>query len=112
MLAHADIDHVRITFSYGDSTDRTGLEKTIRNAAPGNAHVIRFPKPAAGRAHVISSGIADDANSAIRTPASKRPNGSPLESFENDVKIIRDRWFCLCGVCLRKYIGRRRGLAG
>src|SRR5437867_8075215 len=98
MFAHADIDDIRIAVSNRDSADRTGLEKSIRNIPPTDAHVIGFPKTAASRAHVISFRIADDSGSAVRAPTAKRPNRSPLERFEYGVVIISGRRrFCLRG---------------
>src|SRR5262249_21228036 len=113
VLAHADIDHVWIALSHRDGTDGTGLEKAIRNVAPGDAHVIRFPKPATRRAHVIRFRIANDSRGAIRTPASKRPNRSPLEGFEDGVVIICGRWFCLrinywCGLVVQEEAKKKK----
>src|SRR5216684_19149 len=88
MFAHADIDHVRIAFSNRHRTDGSGLEEPVRDISPTDSHVIGFPEAAAGRAHVIGFGVADDSSGAIRTTATKRANRSPFERFKDGVVII------------------------
>src|SRR5690349_17054336 len=89
VFAHADVHDVRIAFGDRDRADRTGLEKTVGDVAPTDPHVFGLPQTAAGRAHVISLRVANDAGPGIRTPATKRTNRAPLHDLENAVVIIR-----------------------
>ena len=65
MFAHPDIDDVRVALGDGDRTDRAGLEIAVRDVPPADAHVLGLPEPAAGRSHVISLRVADDAGAGI-----------------------------------------------
>ena len=91
MFTHAHIDDVRIAFRNRDGSNRTGLEKTIRDVTPTDSHVICFPETAARGAHVIGFRIADNSGGTIRAPAAKGANRSPFQRFENGVVIIRSR---------------------
>src|SRR5262245_13145389 len=97
MFAHTDVHHVRIAFCDSHSTNGASLKESIRDVTPTEAHVVGFPKPSAGRSHVISLRVANDAGGANRSATAKWANRSPLERFENGVAIIRGRrWFDLC----------------
>jgi hypothetical protein len=61
MFAHADIDHIRVAFRNRHRADRTGLEITIRNVSPADAHVISLPQTATSGSHVVGLWVADHA---------------------------------------------------
>ena len=65
VFAHTDIDDVRVALGDGDGTDRTRLEEAVRDISPADAHILGLPEPAAGRSHVISLRVADDAGAGI-----------------------------------------------
>src|SRR5262245_19322500 len=82
VFTHADINDIRITLGDGDRAHGAGLEVTIGDVAPANAHVVGLPETAAGRSHVIGLRIANHAGAGHRSSTTKRSNRSPLQWFE------------------------------
>src|SRR5215510_4111393 len=91
VFTHADVNNIGVAFGHCDRANRASLKITIRDVAPADTHVLRFPQPSAGGAHVIRLWITDHAAGRHGPAAAKWSNGAPLNCFEDGVVVISDR---------------------
>ena len=82
LLAHADVDHVRVGWRDGDRADRTTAEVAVGDVAPVDAGVVGAPEPTAGVAREVGQRLRRDAGRCGGPATAPRADVAPLQCAE------------------------------
>ena len=106
-LSSAHVNHIRIGRRDGDTANGRGL-LVVKDGLPSHGAIRGFPDPAAGRAKIVSVGIARNSGSGERASTAEGSDLAVLQAFQKIVELGR---LALRGLCRSLSIGRLRILA-